>query len=193
MVIEINDAVFGRDNYEYEILINGNKGQFEISESGQIIIESQEEEVVDIRAKNIVFSSRWGWVLTLLYWLLALVTGSGESNPFGKPFDAHIQFKTGSKYVKLQANKIWKKDAFNILQGDLDIVRNEFVSTKKYIIHWCLGMVLPVNLLILAIFGVFIGVATGSEITVVLFCVAAFCLIGWNIYVYKILRALKRK
>ena len=194
MTIEISDKVFGSNNYEYEILINGKKNDFNINDKREIIFDTDKNDIVEIRARNIVFSCRWGWILTLLYWILALLTGSGEREPFGKPFDAYIKFKSNSKYIKLQANKIWNKEAFDIICGEVIVEKNEFASSKKYIMRWCWAIVIPVNLLIIAIIALFLftGVVTNSIIMVILFCVPVFGLLGWNIYVYKLLRVLKK-
>lgn len=81
------------------------------------------------------------------YWFFSLLGGYGEENPFGKPFDAYIQFKSSSTYIKLKANKLCEASVFSISHGELDIQRNEFVSTKKYVVRWCLGYALPINIL----------------------------------------------
>lgn len=194
MIIEINDKEFGCENYEYEIYINGEKNTFNVTETGEKNIEAGENDIIEIRAKNIVLSSKWGWMLTLLYWIVALLTGSGESNPFGKPFDAYIQFKTSSAYIKLQANKIWKESAFDILNGELIVNRNEFVSTRKYKMRWFFGVVVPINILIILIDVMFLctGAVTSSVIMTIFFMVSIICQICWNIYVCKIMKTLKK-
>lgn len=195
MVIEINDKEFGDNNYDFEICVNGDISLFKNNEKGEKVIEIEYDDIVEIRAKNIVYSSKWGWVLILFYWPLVILSGCSDRNPFGLPFDAYIKFKTDSTYVKLNANKIWKKEAFNVLSGNLTIERNEFVSNKKYIVYWCLGTVTPINLLIIAIMTLFILLC--EEISLVmmipLICICVFGLIGWNVYVYKILKKLKLK
>lgn len=193
MIIEIDDKIFGKDNFEYEIFVNGEKSVYSTNKNGEMSLEANENDIIKIRAKNIVFSSKWGWILSLLYWIVALATGSGENNPFGKPFDAYIQFKTKSSYIKVRANKIWKKKAFEILSGELTVDRNDFVSTRNYKVRWFIGVVLPVNLLLISIIILFFitGAVASSWITMVLFIIPIICIICWNVYVWKVSQALK--
>lgn len=195
MVIKIEDYEFGSNNFEYEIYVNGLKSSSNANEIGERIIEATGDDVVLIQAKNIVLSSKLGWLFMFFNWILAILTGTGDNNPFGKPFDAYIQFKTGSTYIELKANKINKIKAFEVLRGKLDIDRNEFVSSGAYKIRWCLGYVLPINLLVVAIFGIFIlvGISMSSMVVKVVIGLLVVCLMAWNLYVYNILRCLKNK
>ena len=88
MVIIIEDYEFGNDNFEYEIFVNGSKRATNVNASRELLIEAQSNDVVMIRAKNIVLSSKWGWLFMFFYWFLAILIGTGDNNPFGKPFDA---------------------------------------------------------------------------------------------------------
>lgn len=195
MVIKIEDYEFGSDNFEFEIYVNGLKSSSNANEMGERIIEATCDDEIVVRARNIVLSSKWSWLFMFFYWILAVLTGTSDNNPFGKPFDAYIQFRTSSTYIELKANKVKKIKAFEVLSGKLDIDRNEFVSPSAYKIRWCIGYALPINLLIVAIFGMFmlVGISISSMVFRVIIGILVVCLIGWNLYVYKMLRCLKNK
>ena len=195
MVIKIVDFEFGSDNFEYEIYVNGLKNFSNVNEIGERIIDATSEDEILIRAKNIVLSSKWGWLLMFFYWILSFFAGTGDNNPFGKPFDAYIQFRTSSTYIELKANKVKKIKAFEVLSGKLDIDRNEYVSPSAYKIRWCIGYALPINLMVVAIFGMLmlVGIWVNSMVFKVTIGIMVVCLIGWNLYVYKTLSCLKNK
>ncbi len=73
MVIKIEDYEFGNDNFEYEIFVNGSKRATNVNASRELLIEAQSNDVVMIRAKNIVLSSKWGWLFMFFYWFLAIL------------------------------------------------------------------------------------------------------------------------
>lgn len=192
MVIKIDDYEFGDDNFEYDIYVNGEKCVRNTNETGERIIDAICDDVILIRARNIVLSSKWSWLFMFFYWILSVLSGTGDRNPFGKPFDAYIQFKTNSTYIELKANKIRELNAFKVLSGKLDIDRNEFVSPKAYKIRWFVGYVIPINLLMLVVGCLFILVASsaGSMVMNIVIGVVAVCLICWNIYAIRILNYL---
>ena len=189
MVIRIDDSEFGYKNFEYEIYVNDEKRIEKVDLNEEVILETEADDVILIRAKNIILSSSPGWLWMFAYWFFALLLGYGEENPFGKPFDAFIQFKSSSNYIKLKANKLSEVCAFSVASGELDIQRNEFVSTKKYVVRWCLGYALPINLLMFVFGGLFLLVGVPMEIVIILLVLA---LIGVNIHIYNILKSIKR-
>lgn len=68
------------------------------------------------------------------------------------------------------------------------IQKNEFVSTKKYVVRWCLGYALPINILICAIIGLLLLVGVPIEIVIIILVLA---LIGVNIHIINILKSIK--
>lgn len=58
-----------------------------------------------------------------------------------------------------------------------------------------LGYALPINLLVVAIFGMLmlVGILVNSMVFKVTIGIMVVCLIGWNLYVYKTLSCLKNK
>lgn len=188
MVIRIDDNEFGYKNFEYEIYVNDEKRVEKADLNEEVIIDAEADDIILIRAKNIVLSSNLGWLWMFAYWFFSLLGGYGEENPFGKPFDAYIQFKSSSTYIKLKANKLCEASAFSISHGELDIQRNEFVSTKKYVVRWCLGYALPINILICAIIGLLLLVGVPIEILIIILVLA---LIGVNIHIINILKSIK--
>lgn len=189
MVIRIDDNEFGYKNFEYEIYVNNEKRIEKADLNDEVVIDAEADDVILIKAKNIVLSSNLGWLWMFAYWFFSLLAGNSDENPFGKPFDAYIQFKSSSTYIKLKANKLCEACAFSIAHGDLDIQKNEFVSTKKYVVRWCLGYALPINILILAFAGLFLLAGAPMEI---IFIILILALIGVNIHIFNTLKSIKR-
>lgn len=71
MIVEINDFAFGKlFNYEYEIFCNGRKSVFKVNNRAERVTEIENDDVVEIRAKNTVYSSESIGSIILSYWLL---------------------------------------------------------------------------------------------------------------------------
>ena len=69
------------------------------------------------------------------------------------------------------------------------IQKNEFVSTKKYVVRWCMGYALPINILILAFAGLILLAGAPMEI---IFIILILALIGVNIHIFNTLKSIKR-
>ncbi len=193
LYLEIIDDKFGEDNYEYEIFVNSVKRDIKLKNKKAELEDVGGDDVIEVRAKNIVLSSKYGWMLMLFYWILSLLAGMGEQNPFGKPFDAYIKFKPKSHNITLRGNKIWDKEAFEIFGGKVDVIENYFVSTKRLRRRWLLGMVMPLDILIGFILGVCIYCATASAVGVIFGVPVAIGGLCWNFYAYRLIAALKKK
>lgn len=197
MIVEIDDKEWGDGNYEYDVSINGGKITFEKIKYAEMKFETNEGDTVQIYAKNTVLSCKYVWAYFFLYWIGSLLSGTGERNPFGKPFDAYIQFKTNSGYVKLKANKICREKAFEVVDGNIEASVNKFVSSKKARRRWLLGMILPINIVGILIALMFICICINAVMCAwffgILFAVTVVFIICWNIYACKILGSLKMK
>ncbi|MEE0686302.1 MAG: hypothetical protein UEA60_06565 [Lachnospiraceae bacterium] len=62
MVIRIDDNEFGYKNFEYEIYVNDEKRVEKADLNEEVIIDAEADDIILIRAKNIVLSSNLGWL-----------------------------------------------------------------------------------------------------------------------------------
>lgn len=192
MYIEIIDDKFGEDNFEYDVYLNGKIVEKNPRDRKIKIDDVCENDIIEVRARNIILSSKYGWMFMLLYWVLSLLSGMSEQNPFGKPFDAYIKFRAKSNNIKLRGRKIWDKQAFMIHEGTAEIMENNFLSTGQQRIRWCFGMVLPLDILIGFILGVCIYIAKTSMVGVVFGVPLAISGLCWNFYACRVVKVLKR-
>lgn len=195
MIIKINDKKFGEQNYEYEIFVNERKADL-IVKNKEILLENlSKHDIVEIIAKNIVLSSKYGMVLSSVYWIIALLSGFGESNVFGKPFDAVLKLQLiTSDSLTIETNKIWENKPFCIDNQSVFILKNEFISPPKYRRRWCMSVVVPINILILLVCMLFImsGLIWSSSSVKYFVVIPIVCIVCWNIYCYKVLHTLKK-
>lgn len=191
MRIFIKDKKLGNENYQYNVWINEKKTDKITSNKNMIQVECPTNSTVKIRVENILFEAKQSYLLFLLYWFLSCISGSGEQDPFGKPFNARIDIAdTGENDIFLEVNSIWCKEAF-LVQGNCDVSENSLFSPLGYKKKWFWGFAMPVSILILLILFMFIVVdVMGNRIVFKALFLAVPTIIEllWIAYVVKVLR-----
>lgn len=196
MIIEIDDYEFGEDNYIYEVYVNGMEKEVTVEDKKINIGTVNESDTVELRAKNVIFSSKYWWAIPIIYWIASMLTGSGTNNPFGKPFDALLQITSiKTNHLSIRTNKIWSDCAFKMSDCNVKIIKNSFISTAKYRRRWCMGFVFPINifLILFIVMCIFLGFYEGAAFGKIFLVVPVLAFICWNVYAYKVVKTLKNK
>ena len=151
-----------------------------------------DDDIIEIRAKNIILSGKYGPLLMIIYWICSIFGGS-DNNAFGKPFEGYIQFKAKSCSIKLRSNKIWDKEPFYVYEGKAEVIKNNFVCTKKLRRRWFTGWVMPIDIVLILLLVLFILLATETAFGIIMAIITAVCAIIWNVYAFKVLSAARKK
>ncbi|MBQ3558880.1 MAG: hypothetical protein IJA07_05135 [Agathobacter sp.] len=190
MKIFINDKELGSENYRYNVWVNGEKASLVKWENDKsLCIECIENATIKIEAENVIFKDKRAWLLLVLYWFLALITGSGEQWPLGKPFNAVIIIHNkGNKNIYLKVNSLKRKNAFTI-NGECEVLENYFYSPKGYMKKWFWGFAMPIALLIFCLSLLMLFMDFNEEFCFLKWIFVTIFLIAesiWIIYVTKI-------
>lgn len=190
--IEIIDDKFGEDCYEYEVFVEGEKRDVKYENKKIKLDDVGDDDIIEIKAKNIVLSGKYGPLLMIFYWICSIFGGS-DNNAFGKPFEGYIQFKAKSCNIKLRGNKIWDKEPFYVYEGKAEVIRNNFVCTKKLRRRWFTGWVMPIDIVLILLLVLFILLATETAFGTMMAIITGIIAICCNVYAFKVLSAARKK
>lgn len=192
MFLFITDKILGNENYQCSVWINGRQStNIKQIKKNQIKVPCSGDCEIKVEYKNIFFEEKYAAYLCFLYWILAIVSGTAEPNPFGKPFNYVIcisVFKDENIY--LTTNPLWKKTAFEV-SGDCKILKNSLDSPRGYKKKWFWGFAFPVAILIFIIFLILIMIdvmANNLAFKTIILAIPMIIELFWLIYVIKIMR-----
>ena len=186
MKIFLKDHNLDEENYRYNVHINGENCNDVIKKNKKFIeIQCPENSFVEIEICNWIFQEKKANIYILFYWILSLITGTGEENPFGLPFNALLKIKdVGKEDIFLEVNSVWKKEAFNVEE-------NKFFSPKGSKKKWFLYTSLPSLLLSSSILIAFIAInVMGDNIIgkAIILSLPILCELWFIAYAIKVLR-----
>ena len=81
MVLNISGKEYNNENYEFSIYIN----DVEINcnhIANDVHIPYKPNDIITVECKNVLFEGKGSLFWMMVYWILALVSGYGEKNPF---------------------------------------------------------------------------------------------------------------
>lgn len=192
MKLFLENKEYKNENYSCNVWIDDREVEVhDLDCKEQLVINVPQGSNVKIEIQNIFFKSNKKVFLMLLYWVLSILSGSGERMPFGKPFNALLRIENVNKEdIYIQTNSISKKEAFEI-KTECNVVENRFIAPKGYKESWLLGYVLPILLLLSAILLVVLVVEFQEKFYVIkgiFLAIIAICEIGWIAYAWTILK-----
>lgn len=189
MKLLVDDKKLDLKNYECNIWIDDKKVETINGNKKHLIqLEYHNNSIIKVEYENILFREKHTYWFCLFYWILAFISGYGEQDPFGKPFNALICIKNiESQELFLQVNSIWKKEAFEV-GGKCEVLENKFYSPKGFKKKWFLGLAMPMTMLILLILFIFIIVDVGDIFKTILISFLAIGGLLWLVYVIKVLK-----
>lgn len=114
MKILLIDSNINRENYKYEVNINGKVWDVNVkNDDNPIEIPCPEHSVVEITYGNEMFKNKKSIFVVLFYWILSICLGTGECNPFGLPICENIYISdSGTNDITLEVTSTWCKEAF---------------------------------------------------------------------------------
>ena len=149
MKILLRDSNINRENYKYEVNINGKVWDVNVkNDDNPIEILCPEHSVVEITYGNDMFRNKKSIFVVLFYWILSICLGTGECNPFGLPVCGNIYISdTGTNDITLEVTSTWRKEAF-FVHGICMVEKNNHFSTKESKKRWFSYTILPALFLI---------------------------------------------
>lgn len=188
MIVHIKDKEYTNENYKCIICINGTIFDNWEKTSKQILIPCKQGDFITIEFINIIFEETRSYFLILLYWCFALISGYGEKNPFGYPFNTIIEIKNlemENSNVYVISNSIWEKLPFRI-EGSVEVMNNIFYSSKTYKKKWLLGMVIPMYFLLFLVLLMLSMVNVTIYLKILFLLIPISAIIWWTNYTIKI-------
>lgn len=186
MVLNIGGKEYNNENYEFSIYIN----DVEINcnhIANDVHIPYKPNDIITVECKNVIFEGKGSLFWMMVYWILALVSGYGEKNPFGYPFKAIIKFKLAQSKtgrINIISNSIWTSTPFQVLDS-AEILENAFYCPNHYKIRWWTGVVVPVYVLMIFIFLLFSIVNVTLHLRIILFMIPITLCGWWTVFVGK--------
>lgn len=188
----LENKKYNNENYICNVWIDDRAAEiYELNGKDKLMIEIPQGSDVKIEIQNKFFKSNKKGIFMLFYWLLSILTGSGEEMPFGMPFHALLRIENvNQENISIQTNSVIRKEAF-LVKSDCNVMENRFAAPKGYKGSWFFGYALPIFLLILAILLVILLVEFQKKFYVIkglFLSVIAICEIGWMAYVLAVLK-----
>ena len=150
MKISIKDKIFGQENYECNVYIDGVKQDVGSGRYKEFYCSKSSE--VKIEYINNILKEKQIGIIGLFYWIISIIGGSTEPHPFGLPFDAVLRIAcVEDKDIVIEVNDDWKNTPFQI-EGNCVVLENVCISSKSDKKKWILLDVLPLFLITLFIF-----------------------------------------